>query len=179
MSVIERKGPRFPCHIYEIADAKEAYKSFRGDLVREYGEYVSLDDGTILHDNYMWDDGGRYLVRCEECGGLMIMQSSEYHSFSDGPDGYYRDWIPVASVEEGDLLNILFGAMEMENVPCRHIRGNNGDIFWTDGKEPEARDTEDLILEIREEYPDADPELLNKLIRDAGKENEAGGKRND
>ncbi len=32
MSESERNEARFPCHIYEIADAVEAYASFRGDL---------------------------------------------------------------------------------------------------------------------------------------------------
>ena len=172
MSEIERKEPRFPCHIYDIEDANEAYDSFRGELVKEYGDDVSLDDGTVLHGNYMWDDGSRSLVRCKKCGGLLIMQSSEYHSFSDSPDGYYKDWIPVASEEEADLLNILLGAMEMENVPCRHIRRNNGEVFWTNDKEPEPYDPEDLIRAIREKYSDADPEQLDNLIGDVEEESE-------
>jgi len=166
MSESERNEARFPCHIYEIADAVEAYASFRGELIKEYGDNVTLSDGTVLHWNYMWDDGSRYLVRCKKCGGLLIMQSSEYHSFSDSPDGYYKDWIPAASVKEADLLNILLGAMEMENVPCRHIRRNNDDVFWTEGKEPEAYDPDELAQAIKKTYPDADPELLDHLIRD-------------
>ncbi len=166
MSESERNAPRFPCHIYDIADAKEAYGSFRGEQVKNYGDDVSLEDGTALHGNYMWDDGRRTLMRCGKCGGLLIMQSSEYHSFSDRPDGYYSDWIPVASEEEADLLNILFDAMEMEDAPCRHIRRNNGDIFWTKGKEPEACDPEKLIRSIRKKYPNADPLLLENLIQE-------------
>ena len=166
MSEFERNEARFPCHIYEIADAKEAYDSFRGELIKEYGDDVTLDDGTVLHWNYMWDDGSRYLVRCKKCGGLLIMQSSEYHSFSDSPDGYYKDLIPAASVEEADLLNILLGTAEMENVPCRHIHGNNGDVFWPGDKEPEAYDPDELAQAIKKTYPDTDPELLDHLIRD-------------
>ena len=165
MSKSERNESRFPCHVYEIADAKEAYDSFRGELIKEYGDDVTLDDGTVLHGNYRWDDGGRSLVRCKKCGGLLIMQSSEYHSYSDSPDGYYKDLIPAASVAEADLLNILLGAAEMENVPCRHIRGNNGDVFWTGDKEPEAYDPDELVQAIKKAYPDADPELLDDLIR--------------
>lgn len=167
MSKTEGKETCFPCHIYDIADAKEAYVSFRGERIKEYGDDVSLADGTVLHDNYMWDDGGRSLVRCKKCGGLLIMQSSEYHSFSDSPDGYYTDWIPAASVKEANLLNILSDVAEMEDAPCRHIRRNNGEVFWTNDKEPEPCDPEDLIRAIREKYSDADPDLLDKLIRDA------------
>ena len=85
--------------------------------------------------------------------------------FFDEPDEYYRDCIPVETVEEADLLNILLGAAEMENVPCRHIRGNNGDVFWTGDKEPEAYDPDELVQAIKKAYPDADPELLDDLIR--------------
>ena len=162
--------PRFPCHIYEIEDAGEAHKSFRGELIKEYGDDVRLENGQFLHGNYMWDEGSRNLVRCRMCGGLLIKQYSEFHSFSDSPDGYYEDWIPVASEKEADLLNILLSEMEMENVPCRHIRGNNGDIFWTEGDEPEAFDPEALIQKIREKYAETDPEHLEELIRKAGAE---------
>ena len=61
MSESERNESRFPCHVYEIADAKEAYDSFRGELIKEYGDDVTLNDGTVLHGNYMWDDGSRYI----------------------------------------------------------------------------------------------------------------------
>nr|MCR4876205.1 hypothetical protein [Clostridiales bacterium] len=169
MRETERKTPCYPCHIYEMADAKEAYESFEAERIKEYGDDVSLEDGTVLHQNYMWDDGGRTLVRCKKCGGLLIVQSSLYESFSDSPDGRYTDWIPAASEEEADLLNILYGARDMEDFPCRHLRRNNHDLFWTDGREPEACDPEDLIRAIREEYSGADPEQMEKLIRGARK----------
>ena len=160
MSANERKASRFPCHIYDIADAKEAHNSFRGELVKEYGDNVSLKNGKVLHWNYMWDDGSRSLVRCRDCGGLLIKQDSEIHSFTDAPDGFFQDWIPVASEEEADLLNILLTNLEMESVPCRHLRGNNRYFFWTKNKEPEPHDPEELIRRIREKYPDAASELL-------------------
>ena len=166
MSESVKKDSRFPCHIYDIADAREAYDSFKGELVKGYGDFVLLENGTVLHDNYMWDDGCRSLIRCKECGGLLIKQSSHFVSFSDDHDGYYADWIAVASEEEADLLNILLGAMEMEDVPCRHLRKNNGNIFWAYAKkEPEARGPEELIRAIREKYSGVNPELLDKLIR--------------
>ena len=164
---------RFPCHIYGMADAGEAHRAFRGELVREYGDNVALEDGTVLHWNYEWDDGSRDLVRCGECGGLLIRQSSEYHSFSDDPDGYYRDWIPAASVEEADLMNLLLGALEMEQVPCRHLRSNDFSWFWTQDPEPEANAPDELRRKIREQYAGLSPaqrKMLEKLIRQAGKQ---------
>lgn len=168
MSESRKKELRFPCHIYGIADAKEAYDSFFGKMIKNYGDAVTLEDGTVLHDNYMWDDGGRILVRCKDCGALMIIQFSEYHSFSDGPDGCYEDLIPAASEEEADLLNILLDIRKMENFPCRHIRRNNGDVFWTGDKEPETHDPEELIRMIRDKYRGVNPELLDRLIFSAG-----------
>ncbi len=167
MSESKKKATRFPCHIYGIEDAKEVYDTFQASPLKYYGDDVSLEDGTVLHDNYAWDDGRRTLVRCKKCRGLMIRQSSVYESFSDAPDGYYEDWIPVASEKEADLLNILLGAGDLEDYPCRHLRKNNRNFFWTKGNEPEANDPEELIRQIREKYAGLNPALLEKLIQDA------------
>ena len=169
---------RFPCHVWEMEDAGEARKSFRGTVVREYDEYTDLEDGTVLHWNYMWDEGDRYLLRCNECGGLMMVQKSEFHSCFDDDD-YYSDQIPIASVEEGDLLNILWDGLDMEGYPYRSIRGNNFQYFWKQGKEPKPYDTEKLKRDIRKKYKDLSPEkkeLLEKMIRDAGKTDDGDGK---
>lgn len=163
---------RFPCHIYGMVDAKEAYDAWKGELVKDYGECIALTDGTVLHENCNWDEGGRTLVRCRECGALMILQSSVYNNMFDGPDSYYMDWIPVASAEEGDLLNILRGATELEDYPFRHFRGNNHQYFWTKGEEPRPYDPEDLKKKIRKRYAGLAAEkkwLLEDLISDAGK----------
>ncbi|MBR2660527.1 MAG: sel1 repeat family protein [Clostridia bacterium] len=168
------EGTRFPCHFWETGDAEEAEKAFRGTLVRDYGEYTALEDGTVLHYNYMWDDGARFLTRCDECGGLVIMQRSEYHScFDDDGDGYYQDWIPVASVEEADLMNILWGGLDLEGYPFRHLRGNNFKYSWTGGGAPKPYDPEELKEKIRQNYSGLkknQKELLEKLISEAGKE---------
>ena len=152
----EKEKNGFLCHIYGIPDGGEAREEFRGEFVKDYGEKLSLKDGRTLHWNYNWDDGDRMLMRCKDCGALLIRQFSEYHSFSDSPDGYYSDWIPVASEEEADLLNILWDAMELESYPYRHIRGNNFSFFWTKGEEPVPYDPENLRKQIREKYRELD-----------------------
>lgn len=138
------KEIRFPCNIYDISDAQKVYEQSEWELVKDYGEYTALPDKTVLHDNYNWDEGGRRLVRCRECGALILRQHSMYNDMYDGPDGYYKDWIPVTSAEEADLLNILWGSMELEQYPFRHFRGNNHDFFWTEGDEPKPYDPEEL-----------------------------------
>lgn len=179
MSGGKKKEGRFPCHVWEIGDAEEAKKSIQGSMVRDYGEYTELDDGTVLHYNYMWDDGNRYLLRCEECGGLVIVQNSEFHNFFGDEDDYYSDRIPVASVEEADLLNILWGSLDLEGYPYRSIRGNNFRYFWKDREEqPRPYDTEKLKQQIRENYAGLNPEqkeLLENKIREAGKEETESG----
>ena len=164
-------GTHYPCHFWETEDAEKAKEAFKGTLVRDYGEYTALEDGTVLHYNYMWDDGTRFLVRCDECGGLVIMQRSEYHSCFDDGDDYYRDWIPVSSVEEADLLNILRDGLELEGYPFRHLRGNNFEYFWTRSGAPEPYDPEELKEKIRRKYSWLKPEqkeMLEMLIRNAG-----------
>ena len=77
---------------------------------------------------------------------------TELPCITDSPDGYYEDWIPVASVEEGNLLNILLDVGGLEDYPCRHFRGNNHQYFWTQGPEPTPRDTAELQKQILQKY---------------------------
>lgn len=172
MGNIRKTEGRFPCHVWEMEDAEKAEKSLRGKLVKDYDEYTDLEDGTVLHYNYMWDDGKRYLMRCGECGGLVIVQRSECHGFSD-EDDYYSDMVPASSVEEADLLNILWDSLDLEAYPYRSIRGNNFRYFWKQGKEPRRYNAEKLRQKIRETYKDLTPaqkELLEKKMAEAGKE---------
>jgi len=49
----EKKLPgRFPCHLYEIQDAKEAYEAIDAACVKHYGSNTALEDGMKLHRNY-------------------------------------------------------------------------------------------------------------------------------
>ena len=165
---MEKKG-MYPCHVWGMENAGEAYEALRGELVKDYGEETCLGDGTVLHDNYMWDEGGRCLVRCKECGGLVLRQASEYHSFSDDDgDGYYRDWVPVSSVEEADLLNLLWDVLEMENHPFRGLRKNNSRLSWTGGEEPRPYDPEELKRMIRAKYSEVNREALEEKMGKVG-----------
>ena len=142
------------CHIYGIEDAKEAYKQLDFECVKSYGEETKLEDGTLLHDNYEWDDGYRSLLRCKQCGGLFIIQTSEFHSFDSDNDGYYKDWIPVYSEQEADLLNTLLGPRELADHPFRHLRGNNHEYHWTRGEQPRPMDINELKRAIALKYRD-------------------------
>ena len=178
MSEIRKTEGRFPCHLYEIREAEEAYKAMDVTRVRDYGNRLTLEDGFVLHNNYpnYRDEGGRYLTRCNVCGGLMLTQSSmEECPYSDDPDLYYRDSVPVASVEEADLLNILLNEKELSNFPVRHLKRDDLRILWTNQKAPAPNDPEELKKRIRIKYQALSPEhreMLEKKMEEAGKEEE-------
>ena len=69
---------RFPCHLWEIRDAKSALDMMETTLIRQYGTRLELADSFALHGNYpdYDDEGSRRLLRCKVCGGLLLVQSS-------------------------------------------------------------------------------------------------------
>ena len=169
----------YPCHLYGIQDAKEAYEAIDVTCIKEYGKEVSLEDGTVLHENcpVHRDDGRRYITRCNVCGGLMLVQSSmEDCPYWDDPDLYFRDCIPVATVEEADLLNILWDEKELPEYPFRHLRRDDLKKLWTKGKEPVSYEPENLRNRIRMKYsalPLKQKKMLEKLMSEAGKGQDA------
>ena len=171
-------NPLYPCHIYGIEDGKKAFEAIDAERIRDYGKSVTLEDGTVLHMNYPGhhDEGDRYLLRCNICGGLTLVQySMEECPYWDDPDLYYSDRIPVTSAEEADLLNILWDEEELKRYPFRHLRRDDMNKLWTDGKEPVPYDLKGLKEKIREKYSRMSPghkEMLEKLINEAGKRTE-------
>ena len=168
-------GICFPCHLWEMRDAKEALHSMKTVLVREYGTRLKLDDSFALHDNYpnRDEEGERNLQRCEVCGSLLLGQHSKRECpFWDMTDEYYHDFIPVGSVEEADLLNILLSGEELREYPFRHLQQYDYNYLWTKGEEPVPNDPEELKQRIREKYAGLSPEhreMLEKMISEAGK----------
>lgn len=165
----------YPCHIYGIEDPKEADKMNDITRIKEYGSYLLLEDSFTPHLNYpdCHEEGERILMRCNICGGLILRQFSKVECpYWDEPDEYYHDYVPVASVAEADLLNILWNGKELAEYPFRHLKRNDHSIIWTDGKKPEPYDPEELKKKIREKYAGLSPkhrEMLEKMISQAGK----------
>lgn len=173
-TIPDRIRPRFLCHIYDMDEACEIRKSFRSKKIKEYGDCVRLPDGTKLHDNldtrgYTAPQGNRELVRCNKCGALLLIQNTCDPNIYEGFE-FLHDWIPVASEEEANLLNILLTGPEFTEYPFCHIQatGYYG-CSWTDGEEPSPNDPEKLKDRIREKYADVNREELEKLISEAGK----------
>ena len=96
------------CVGFDLPTAVEAFEHFRG-MLEEVWDYGDMCNGHCLHT---WDDGGRKLCLCHDCGGLVLVQKSEYHGEEN--DDYYTDYIPVDSAQEAEQLNELYGGWAIE-----------------------------------------------------------------
>ena len=96
------------CVGFDLPTATEAFEHFNG-MLEELWDYGDMCNGHCLHT---WDDGGRKLYLCHDCGGLVLVQKSEYHGQEN--DDYYTDYIPVDSAQEAERLNELYGGWAIE-----------------------------------------------------------------
>ena len=114
------------CLAFDMEDVGEAWKHMELEIIEDYGDRAY---GHFLH---MWDDGKRMLGRCRKCGGYVLVQKSEFHSFTDGDDSYYSDYFPVSGREEADSLNRQFNGSEIERAfPERYLRVTNLRLSWS------------------------------------------------
>ncbi len=99
------------CVFFEDKDnIKDALR--RLDKIEDYGStYVDENKKTIVL--YTWDDGGRFLTRCSECGNYVLVQKSEIHLLEE--DVYYTDYIAVDSPKHAQELNKNYNGFEIEN----------------------------------------------------------------
>ena len=77
---------------------------------------------------------------------------------------YITHWIPVVSVAEANLLNILLDYAEFDKYPVRHLCSYNSSYIWAGEDKPKARDVKDLKARIRKKYP---LNGIEELIREA------------
>ena len=96
------------CIGFSMKDPVEAYCHMDLEPIEEYGSQAY---GNILHT---WDAGERFLCRCKNCGGYVLVQQSEYHDMSGGNDCYYTDYFPVESPEAADDLNRKYDGFDIE-----------------------------------------------------------------
>lgn len=114
------------CKAFRFSDALAAYEHMRFEVVEDYGSQAY---GHVL---YTWDDGERYLARCKNCGGYVLVQNSEFHSFTDSGDSYYSDYFPVGSPEEADELNRKYDGFQIETeFSGRYLMVTNGRLSWS------------------------------------------------
>lgn len=161
---------RYPCHAWEMEDAKEARKALRLEELKRLGSEVRLEDGTLLHINYLEGDdyGCRRLYRCRVCGGLVMSQSS-MDCWDPTEIEADDEYLPVRSPEEAGLLNILADNGELCRLSGRILHTFNGSLCkWLGGGEPVPFDPEELKEKIRQKYAGLNPgqkEMLEDLIR--------------
>ena len=113
------------CHIFDIIDPDEAWKSMNNEIVERYG---SECNGHYL---FTWDDGERMLARCKKCGAYILIQRSEFHSMFDD-DSYYGDYFPVSGPEEARMLNKQYSGWGIEKMfPERYLMRSDGSCSWS------------------------------------------------
>lgn len=113
------------CIAFQMQNVTEACTHMK------YGVIINYGGEAYGHNLYTWDDGKRYLARCNNCGGYILVQQSEFHSFS-GEDGYYTDYFPVDSPEEADELNKKYDGFKIETMfKKRYLMKTNGRICWS------------------------------------------------
>lgn len=119
------KPKNAPCDAFLESDPKTAYDHMKLKMLVDYGD---CKNGKVLH---VWDEGGRRLCRCTVCGGLVLVQDSEFHSFTDEDDGYYTDFVPVSSEEEADRINEKYNGRDLETESgIRFLCETNGNLSW-------------------------------------------------
>ena len=100
-----------PCIAFRMQNRAQQLAHIAPQMVEDYGDRWN---GKFL---YAWDDGYRFLARCRNCGGLILVQRSDLHSFcADYDDEYYVDYFPVSSREEALELNDKYNGDEIESA---------------------------------------------------------------
>ncbi|MDC7292052.1 MULTISPECIES: hypothetical protein [unclassified Butyrivibrio] len=77
------------CKAFSIENPNEAYEHMKLKRIIQY------NDADYDHPLYTWNEGERVLCQCENCGGYVLVQFSEYHGVED--DDYYTDYIEADS----------------------------------------------------------------------------------
>ncbi len=72
-----------------------------------------------------------------EMWGYILIQNSEFHSFSDNTDdSYYTDYFFLESAEEADELNARYDGFEIERkYKQKYLCITNGRLHWSAGGE--------------------------------------------
>ncbi len=123
------------CRAFRMDDPKEAAKH----IEQNWEQIEGYGDSRYGNELYVWDDGGRSLGRCRECGAFILRQYSSYHGMES--DGHYTDFFPVADAAEADGLNRRYDGYAIErHFPRRYLMETNGNYSWSSHavEEPET-----------------------------------------
>lgn len=123
------------CMAFEMENIEDAIKHMEYDVVKKYGYECN---GKYL---FTWDDGERYLCKCKNCGGYILVQRSEFHG-PHGNDSYYTDFFPVSGSEEAKKLNEMYNGFEIEQkFPKKYITKTNRHYAWYENNSGLEEDT--------------------------------------
>jgi len=114
----------YPCVGFEMHDSRQAYQHMDYEVVEHYGDECN---GKYL---FVFDEGKRYLAKCKNCGGLILVQKSELHGFED-EDAYYTDFFPVSSSQEAKEWNAYDGFEIESKFKKRYLMYTDGNISWS------------------------------------------------
>ena len=90
---------------------------------------INYDNSTYNHPIYIGDEGERYLCKCENCGGYVLVQYSEYHGFDD--DSYYIDYIEVDGQEAAEEVNQKYSGFSLETESgIRYLAKTGNTLVW-------------------------------------------------
>ena len=164
--------PRTRCCVYSL-EPDNLFRNLKLLEIKSYGDSVTLEDGTVLHkeeydESLFSETNERTLCRCLKCGALFLR---DYHYESDMYDPWSSAILyPVTSEEEADLINILVVRKKTGLPDFRRIYRCDWSYKWIGKEDPRPLDVEKLKAMIREKYAAVNKELLEDLIRKAGKD---------
>lgn len=116
------------CIGFQLENVIEAFQHMEYEVIHDYGDHA------YGHYLYAWDEGKRLLGKCKKCGGYILIQKSEFHSFM-GDDSYYTDYFPVDSEQEADKLNKKYDGYELEKkFPGKYMIRDGFQIGWMKGE---------------------------------------------
>ena len=139
---------RYPCHIYEIKDGREARHDLVGsELVKKYNtDTLQIDTKKLeecLKVSYVAPFAIRKLIQCQKCGALLVYQCICDPNIYEGFE-WLEDWIPVHSEEEADQINNTLDAVDLSMYPIRHLQKEDRTPKWTEGENPRLYDPEEM-----------------------------------
>lgn len=112
------------CIGLKMKDVLDAWNHMNCEVIKDYGSYAY---GHYLHT---FDEGKRILVKCRNCGGYILIQSSEFHGMED--DDYYTDYFPADSPEQAEELNRMYDGFEIERkFRGRYLMRTNLYLHWS------------------------------------------------
>lgn len=81
------------------------------EVVESYGDFSKHAETGEPLALFMWEDGGRQLLRFPEDGSLFLSQISELHEFEDAE--IIRDWFRVEDAAQAEWLNTHFNGLDL------------------------------------------------------------------